>query len=449
MRPSTRRRFLRLGALGAISSLTKMGKINALAQTANDYKALVCVFLGGGNDGVNTVVPANGPAATAYSQARGALKAAGPLLPFASVNHQTYGQTTYGLSADLDGIYNIGLQGKLAVLPNVGTLIEPTTKQQYLNGTARVPQHLFSHSDQRTQMLSARLDSQSATGWAGRIADAVQSVNGSSAFPTAVSLDGENVFIVGSSSVPLALRPGYRLSLLGSWGGPMAARDQALQELLDFDNGVAMVQSADQRLSDALEIGRLLEAGSSQAQSFSWRGPNNAFGQQLHEAAKLIAMRNQLGMRRQIFFVHRPGFDTHALQSWPHGNLLRDVDAAVAEFYRVMQYELGIANDVTIFTESDFGRTLLSNSNGGTDHAWGSVAFAMGGAVRGGIYGKFPTLDVNGPDTIDRQGRFIPTTGVDQLGATLARWFGVPDSQLNSIFPNLSNFSVRDLGFMS
>lgn len=449
MRASTRRRFLRLGALGAISSLTRIGKINAFAQTANDYKALVCVYLGGGNDGVNTVVPMSGPAQAAYSQARGGLLAPGPHIPVATVNHSVYGATTYGLNSNLGGVYNIATKGKLAILPNVGTLIAPTTKQQYLNRSVPLPQHLFSHSNQTEQMLSARLDRSSNSGWAGRVADAARSMNGSSVFPTAVSLAGESLFVVGNQTQAAALQPGYRLSLIGSWGGAMAQRDFALQELLDFDNGVAMVQAADQRLSDALEIGDLIAAASSQGQGFSWRGPNSEFGQQMAEVARLIAMRNQLGMRRQIFFVQRTGFDTHALQAWPHGALLREVDEVISEFYRVMEQDLGIADEVTTFTESDFGRSLLSNANGGTDHAWGNLAFVMGGAVRGGVYGAFPLLDVNGPDTIDRQGRFIPTTAIDQYGATLARWFGVPNSQLDSIFPNLRNFAARDLGFMA
>ncbi len=448
MRSKTRRQFLRLGALGATASLSKIGMMNALAQQSGDYKALVCVFLFGGNDGDNTVVPIGGAAGADYTAERGALAVDASLHPIGSATHPTYGSATWGLHPSLAGLHALAQQDRLATLANVGTLVEPMTKADYQARSVPLPTRLFSHSDQQGQMQSGRPIAPSSSGWAGRLADLMAPLNAPSIFPTGVSLSGSALMVAGDQTQPATLNPGYRLSLLGSGtSARQIARDQAVQELLDFDTGFALVQRANHTLSDALEVGRLIESALASSGPLATSFPTSSLGRQLEEVAKLIKVRGALGMSRQVFFVSRGGFDTHSNQLAAHAGMLADVDASISAFYQEMQAQT-TDQDVTVFTESDFGRTFQTNSNAGTDHAWGQCCFVLGGSVNGGLYGQFPTLQKNGPDSTDGRGRWIPTTALDQMGATMARWFGVAEADLPTVFPNIGNFPSSDMGFM-
>lgn len=447
MRASTRRRFLRLAALGAATNLSRLTMMNALAQESGDYKALVCVFLFGGNDSDNNVVPLDGQGAVDYLAERGSLAVNASSQPIGSTSQTPYGLTTYGLHPSLAGLYSLAGQGRLAVAANVGTLVKPITKEQYQQGTEPLPTRLFSHSDQVAQMQSARPIVPSASGWGGRTADAVGGLNAPSIFPTAVSFSGSSLLLEGENSTPASLRTGYSLSLLGSTSSNAPARAQSLQELLDFDTGFALVQRANQTLTDGLEIGLLIHDALATSGPLATVFPTSSLGRQLEEVAKLVQVRQALGMRRQIFFCSLGGFDTHSNQLARHVGLLGDLDASLSAFYAATE-EMAVANEVTTFTESDFSRTFQPNTNAGTDHGWGGFQYALGGAVQGGLYGTFPLLDKTGPDSTDSRGRWIPTTSLDQYGATLARWFGVSETDLSTVFPNIANFPSSDMGFM-
>ena len=451
MRPRTRRQFLRLASLGATANFTRFGMMNALAAGAEDYKALVCIFLFGGNDGDNTVVPTAAGYAD-YAGVRGGLAhAQGSLLEIGATDNSPYGPAaTYGLHPAMTNLAAIANQppSRLAVACNVGTLVQPMTKQQYQDGIDPRPTRLFSHSDQQAEMQSGRPVHPSSSGWAGRVADLVSSVNGAALFPTSVSMAGSALLLAGDTTQQASLKPGSPLAPLGSTSSNAPARSQAMQELLDFDTGLSVVQAAGQTLSEAIEIGELIAAAIEFAPPLATVFPATSLGNQLKQVAQLIQVRGDLGMKRQIFFCSTGGFDNHSNQLGQHNNLLLNVDACMNAFYNATG-ELGVGDCVTTFTESDFARTFQPNTNAGTDHGWGSCMFLLGGAVQGGLYGTFPTLDPAGPDSTDLRGRWIPTTSLDTFGATLARWFDVADADLPTVFPNIANFPSSDMGFMA
>jgi uncharacterized protein (DUF1501 family) len=449
MRSNTRRQFLRLAALGATASLPNLSMMTAKAESSGDYKALVCVFLSGGNDGNNTVVPMGGLAQDDYLAERG-VRAIDPLTAhtIGSSVHPTYGNQEWGLHPSLSYMGSLATQGRLAVAPNVGPLVTPVTKEQYQNKTEALPNRLFSHSDQVAIMQTAHPTHHSSSGWAGRAADLVVHLNDSSVFPPGVSFAGSSLLVSGDVTVPASLRPGYQLSLLGSTSSNGPARNLALQELLDFDSGFAMVQRANQTLTDGLEVGQLIQNALELNPPSLAEFPNTSLGKQLKEVAKLIYIRGDLGMCRQCFFVQKGGFDTHSNQLTTHAALLADVDASIAAFYDSLT-AMRAVNDVVTFTESDFARTFQFNANAGTDHGWGQPLCAFGGPVNGGIYGQFPTLQKTGPDSTDSRGRWIPSAAVDEFGATIAQWFGVDEADLTTVFPHLPNFTTNGLGFIA
>lgn len=453
----SRRHILR--GLGASTLLSRFGSLSALAQPAtnspSDYKALVCILLAGGNDPHNTIVPLTQPAFDAYKLARGGLAlpdANGPLLEVETPN-----DVAYGLNPGLSFIHHLwgtqpgGGQGKLAVLANAGLLVEPVTRQQYLNALSGVqlPTNLFSHSDQIQQMQSGIASSGGGTGWGGRAGDALQALNGGSVFPTAVSLSGPSLFCTGGKIQSTSLFPGFNCDMSGMNLFPQtaaAARLNGLKNVLEFDSGLKLVQAANLARKDSMDLNALLISSSAQVDTAF---PITPIGAQLKQVAKIIKLREATGMSRQVFFCVHPGFDTHAAQSWFHWNLLNELSEAMNAFYTATVDDLTIPDQVTTFTISDFGRTLQPSGTG-CDHGWGSHHLLMGGAVRGGqVYGTFPTLALGGPDDAGSRGVLIPTTSIAQYGATLARWFGVPDgADMASVFPTLSNFTVQDLGFM-
>ena len=452
----SRRRLL--AGMGASAMLGRLGSINAFAQTtgaASDYKALVCILLAGGNDGHNTILPLTQSAFNAYRAARGGLAlpdANGPLMQV-----QTPDGTPYAFNNGLRYISNLwnapstGGSGHLAVLANVGMLVQPVTRAAYLNTQSGVqlPTNLFSHSDQVQQMQSGIASAAGGTGWGGRAVDALQTMNGMATFPAAVSLSGPALYCTGSKIRSTSLFPGYDCDMAGMNLYPPAAataRQTGIQQVLQFDSGLKLVQAANASRKDAMDLNSLLIGGNAQLNTAF---PTTSIGAQLQQVAKLIKLRSTTGMSRQVFFCTMGGYDTHSSQSWTHWDLLSDLSEAMNAFYNATNDDLGIPDKVTTFTISDFGRTLQSNGTG-CDHGWGNHHLIMGGAVQGGnVYGTFPTLALGGPDDSGSRGAMIPTTSMAQYGATLARWFGVPDGpSMDSVFPTLSNFAVQDLGFM-
>jgi len=445
----TRRDMLRLACCSAagaslVSGLSKLGLVSALAQGTTDYKALVCIFMFGGNDSNNVLVPTDSRY-TQYLQARSVLALPqSQLLPL-----QVNGQSIYGLHPnmpEMQGFFNN--QKSLAIVANVGTLVQPTTQASY-RSFLNLPENLFSHSDQQDQWQSAQLTGTPVSGWAGKIADNVQTFNASALFPPILSIAGSPVFCTGVTTRPFSMDPGQPPGLQGfDASAASQARYTATQQLLTFDSGLSMVQAANAVTGQAVKFAQVLSDALKNIPPLQTKFPINDLGQQLQQVAQVISARSALGVQRQIFFCSVGGFDTHADQLPQQVQLLSTVSQGMSAFYQATQ-ELGVTNNVTTFTLSEFSRTLEPGSNGGSDHAWGAHQLILGGAVKGNaIYGTFPTLALGGPDDADQNGRLIPTTALDQYAATLATWFGVSAANLPSIFPNLVNFTSSNLGFL-
>jgi uncharacterized protein (DUF1501 family) len=429
--------------LGAFAALSRLQVLRA--ATITDYKALVCVFLFGGNDGHNCVVPLDATGYNNYKTAR-AILALPPsqLLPVNTSTNAPYG-LHYGLP-ELQSIYN---QGHLAILANAGMLVQPITRQQYLAPNPVVPTNLFSHADQVVQMQTGFPNASSGTGWGGRAADLMQALNAGANFPASISMAGTSLFCTGNQIQSASIQPGNYLSQYAMTFWPQSAADaraQGQKEIVTTPSGNQMVDAANKTMADALTLGPMLQAAATST-PLAAQFPSNPLGNQLKEVAHMISLRSQLNVSRQIFFCSLSGFDLHSGESWNHYDLLTQVSQALSAFYNAT-VELGVQNSVTTFTLSDFGRTLQPGGTG-SDHGWGSHYFIMGGAVRGGdLYGTFPQLILGGPDDANSRGVLIPTTSMAQYGATLARWFGATDAELDQVFPVLSSFGVRDLGFM-
>src|SRR5271168_4066940 len=440
----SRRDFLKdtlrsVTALGAVGGLAKFGEMNSLAAGGSGYQALVCVFLLGGNDGHNTVIPI----ATAqqnyslYQSGRGGLA-----LPQSSLLPIANGSDTYGLHPSLVEIQSLYNQGKAAVLANVGMLVQPITRTLYLtNNGALVPSALFSHSDQSSQWQTGIPSGAGSSGWGGRLPDLMQSQNAGAIFPPMTATTGCQLFCTGVETFPASVPPTGMSTLnvnLTSTG-----TGQAMQQLLTFDNGVQLVQAANGIMtrgnSYANTLSGLLNGVTLQTQFPA----GNPLAAQLQTVARVMAVRNQLGLTRQIFFCMLDGFDTHASQLETQTPLLQQLSQGVLAFYQATQ-ELGIDGSVTTFTASEFGRTLTPSGNDGSDHAWGSHHFIIGTGVKGGkFYGNFPLLVPGGSNDANTRGVLIPTTAVDQYGSTLAQWFGVGAGSLPTVFPNIGNFATN------
>lgn len=444
----SRRSLLRIGtSSAALAGLGRLSLMDAHAQTSgSDYKVLVCIFLFGGNDGHNLLVPQATSAYATYRSGRGALAlpdANTGLLPIS-----TKAGVPYALNSGLQAIHPYWAQGKLAALANVGPLCQPTSRSQYLNGAVPVPAQLFSHPDQQ-QLMQAGNATGGGTGWAGRAADRLQGLNAASSFPPSISMGGQALFCAGNTVQSASLMPGLDMNGYGMSVWPAsatAARLQALQEIVTTSSGLAMIDAANRVRRDAVTLAGLLQ-GLNGAGGLATAFPGTALGQQLQQVAQIIKLRATTGMKRQVFFCSLGGFDTHSGQSWQQYDLLKQLADAMAAFYAAT-VELGVADKVTTFTESDFGRSLQP-SGSGSDHGWGNHHLILGGAVKGGdLYGTFPNLSLGGPDDSGSRGVPIPTTAIEQYGATLARWYGVADAELPLVFPNLAAFGSSQLGFM-
>jgi uncharacterized protein (DUF1501 family) len=445
---ATRRAFIRVGAatIGSLA-LRPFGLLPALAQSGPDYRALVCVFLFGGNDSNNSIIPMDDAHYQAYNSIRGVLTLSGTDL----VNVTSASNAPYAFHAKLTELASLFSSKELAVVANVGSLVQPLTRAQYQAAQMPIPSNLFSHLDQQTQWQTSVAQGNSPTGWAGRVADyiASQKIN-SSAFPTFFSVAGNSLQGEGLNTQPVAVAPGQSLQLAGfSSASSSQARLNAMDNLLTTDSGLALVQAANSTLANSINDANALSSALAKATTLKTQFPTTSIGAQLKQVAQIIQVQSSLGMRRQIFFCSLGGFDTHTNEVNTHLTLYPQLSPALAAFYDATQ-ELGMAQNVTTFTESDFNRTFQPTSGQGSDHGWGGHHFVVGGAVQGGqIYGAFPTFELGGPNDTDTRGRWIPTTSIDQYGATLCSWFGVPDTALPTIFPNFPNFGSTKLGFVT
>lgn len=448
---TSRRSFIKyasLAAAGSVAGLRPFGLLNSLAQTPTDYKALVCIFMYGGNDANNMLVPFDTAGYNSYATVRGPL--ALPQSGGAGVGLIQLAQApNFSLNTNLPDVAKLFDSKNVALVTNVGTLQAPTTRAQYLSG-ATVPTNLFSHTDQQLEWQNASQSGATQTGWAGRIADTISSsVNPNGKVPMITSVAGDTLFCNGAASTPVSVSPGNLGAASCSEGTTECAAQQATaQALLSFSSGLSLVQADNSITSNAYSYAKTLSDAAQSASPLQTVFPATGIGAQLKQIAQIIQIRAALGVSRQIFFAGVGNFDTHQNQIALQGGLLAQMSPALAAFYAATQ-ELGVPNNVTSFTMSDFSRTFQPNSNTGSDHAWGSHHIVMGGAVKGGqMYGKFPNLALAGPDDSGSNGRWVPTTASVQYAATLASWFGVSAAQMPSVFPNIGNFAATNLGFV-
>jgi uncharacterized protein (DUF1501 family) len=353
----------------------------------------------------------------------------------------------YGLHPRLANVQRLYNERKAAMVFNVGTLVQPTTKAN-LNG-ATLPRNLYSHSDQTSQWQTANPTVSGGSGWGGRMADLLAGSNAST-FPMGVSVNGSAALLQGATARPLNLTPGTALGL-SRFGNSTAmnAREAGLQQLLTFDTGMQMIGAASGVMTSAVRGAQAINAALASGTPLTTVFPQTGLGRQLQQVATVMRVRGALGMNKQIFFCGMGGFDNHSDQLPTHDNLMGQLDAALGAFYTSLETDLQLANETTIFTESEFGRTGNPSSSNGSDHAWGSHHFVLGGSVRGGeAYGTFPTHALRGPDDAGSRGLWIPSTGLDQYAATMGAWFGLGSGDLNTVFPNLRNFTNPNIGFM-
>jgi uncharacterized protein (DUF1501 family) len=444
----TRRGFIRVtsASVGSLA-LRPFGVLPALAQTADTYRALVCVFLFGGNDSNNTVIPMDDASFKAYTAIRGSLALTSSQLTQTVYSAANAPYAFHGKLAEMASLFSTK---QLAVVANVGSLVQPVTRTQYQSQQMPLPSNLFSHSDQQSQWQSAVAQGNSPTGWAGRAADYIESQQiNASKFPVFFSVAGNSLLGAGANTQPVAISPGGSLQLAGfNTTAASQARFNAVNQLLSLNSGVQLAQAANQTLANSIGDATSLAQALAKGTTLKTQFPTTSLGQQLQQVAKVIQVAGPLGMSRQIFFCSLGGFDTHTLEMEAHNSLYPQLSQAMAAFYAATQ-ELGVAQNVTTFTESDFSRTFQPTTADGADHAWGSHHLVIGGAVQGGqIYGAFPAFQLGGPNDTDTRGRWIPTTSIDQYGATLASWFGIPDSAITQVFPNFSNFGGKKLAFL-
>ncbi len=437
-----------LGSTTLLSSILNLGMVNSLAgmalpsnKTGSTYKALVCILFAGGNDSFNMLVPRNGANYTEYATTRSNLALPqGDLLP---INYTDANGKQFGVHPSMPEVQTLFNNNKLAFLANVGTLIEPTTKSQYIAGSGAIPLGLFSHADQIQQWQTSIPQSRSSIGWGGRIADILHAGNTNQNVSMNITLSGTNTFQIGNNITEYAIRA----SAGGSVGinvydgtspvdmflknGVESLLNQQYQDIFKstYADKIRNSQGNHDEFNAALDTAPILNT------TFS----ANRLSQQLELIAKTIAVRGTLGVDRQTFFVNYGGWDHHDMVLDNQATMLGVVSTALSEFEAAMQ-ELGLNDDVTTFTISDFARTLTSNGNG-SDHAWGGNVMAMGGSVNGGeVYGEYPSLLIGGTDDVGGA-IMLPGISTDEYFLELAKWFGVPNGDLTYVLPNIGNFT--------
>ena len=421
-----------------------------------DYKALVCVFLFGGNDSYNMVVPRSTPEYTVYANSRQNMAIAQQdLLP---INPLSGAVAQYGLHPSMPGIQGLFESGAAALINNTGPLVQPTSKFEYQTGGVPLPPQLFSHNDQQDQWHSLKGAGVSKTGWAGRIADLIRTNVVGQQLATNVSLFGSSLYQSADETVAYVMGNNGPIAFTGfpdpnnpnpdpNLEALLVAQRTAFEQIIGanyatiYERGFAQIQQR------AVATADLVNVALANAQPLNTVFPATQLGNELNTVARLISARNDLSMDRQIFFVATGGFDTHDDQLVNHADRLQNVSEAMTAFYNAMG-ELQLSDSVTAFTQSDFSRTLTSNGDG-TDHGWGGIQLVVGDAVAGQrMYGTYPDLALGSDDDVGG-GRLIPTISSDQYAATLAKWFGIPDVDLDVVAPNLANFATRDLGFLA
>lgn len=458
MKIMNRRQFLaNSGAVATLAATpgTTYAQFVGTGAPFNDYRALVCVFLFGGNDSFNMVVPRSDAEYGVYANARNELAVAQADL--LAIDPLISDGVQYGLHPSMASLKQLFDTESAAIVANIGPLVEPTTKDQFFDKSVTLPPQLFSHNDQQDQWLTLKGNRTSKTGWAGRIADMIRGSVANQQMATNASLFGTNTFQVADETIAYVMGPDGPQEFAYMSSDPAAGifyeQGLAFGRIVDaqynsvYERGFAAVQ---RRSIDSAETVRAaIDSAEASAVTpyFPQEGPmRSQLMIQLETVAKLIAARSQLQMDRQIFFVAAGGFDTHDNQEQDQPGLLADISESMAAFYNAT-VGISIADSVTTFTQSDFGRTLTSNGDG-SDHAWGGNQLVLGGGVKGRhIYGDYPLLQIGGDDDVGG-GRMIPTTSADQYAATLAKWFGIPDVDLDLVAPHIDNFMQRDLGFM-
>ncbi|HEX4945425.1 MAG TPA: DUF1501 domain-containing protein [Blastocatellia bacterium] len=450
---SSRRNFLKQSLCAGLSASSAASILGSLTMTAaavpavqtSDFKALVCVFLGGGNDGDNTLIPYGQTEYNAYAAARTAI--ALPRANLLPITPLTSDGRSFALHPSVSELQTLFGQKKLAVVANVGPLLAPTTRTQFMQKSVPLPPQLYSHSDQLTHWQTSWPGETPKTGWGGRLADAMNAYNLNPQIAMSISLASANMFQTGSTVLSQMITNDGPINLWyynEGWNYPGTNLTKAFLQQTS-NNGFE--QHYREKFKSAMANSERLSAALGQAPKTSTVFPDNKLAKQLQMIAKLISVQGQLGLRRQIFYCFLDGFDTHGDQLATQSNLLRQVSQSLDAFYKTT-VELNVASNVTTFTASDFGRTYRSNGRG-SDHGWGNHQFVLGGAVKGGdIYGKVPVQQINGPDDTT-EGRWIPTIATDEYAATLATWFGVSAGDLTTVLPNLGRFARPNLGFMS
>ena len=454
----SRREFLRAASSLSVAGSAAPFALNlatigaAAAQTANDYRALVCLFMYGANDHNNTVVAYDTANFNAYTTARASIARTQadllPLTPSVALSGSNAGRQ-FALPKEMAALKTAWDAGKLAILANVGPLIVPTTKSQYTNLSVPLPPKLFSHNDQQSVWQASAAEG-ARVGWGGRIGDLMISQNANSIF-TCNSISGSAVFLAGQASVAYQLGTSGSTAISGITGTLFGSSSASgtLNTLITSGGNNVFTQDLAETAQRSIAANAMLSSALTSAPDFPLPADlaTSSVATQLRVVARMISARAQLGAKRQVFFVSLGGFDTHDDQLANQPGLHTQVANALSYFYNTT-VTMGVADQVTAFTGSDFGRTLTTNGDG-SDHGWGSHHFILGGAVRGQrYYGTFPIMGLNNNDEVG-SGRLLPTTSVDQFAATLAKWFGVTQSDMSLVLPNIGNFSTADLGFMN
>jgi len=452
MNTFSRRRFLKTGSQTiAGAGLALSGNpLKALAygddttQASGDsYRALVCIYLEGGCDGFSLMVPTGSYENLAFAESRGELA-----VGYDQIISLNGGASPIGIHSSAAALQPLYDEGRLAMIANIGTLIEPTTVEQYQNNAVALPAQLFSHSDQATQWQQLQGRGTATTGWGAKAVDYLESYHDKD-YLTSISLAGSNYWQTGATRRPFSMTETGATSYQGmdryeNWQQPRA---EAFQRVVDLPRrhviSKAYADLQKRAMSVTTELGLALEGN---AAMFDDAPAENALAEKLNMVAQIIAAKDTLGLKRQIFYVTMGGFDVHDNQSKDQPLLFAQLADAMSYFQRKVD-DLGQSENVTTFTASDFGRSLLSNGDG-TDHGWGNHLMAMGGAVNGGqIYGTLPSLDINGADSVHR-GRVLPTLSATQYAATLLEWIGLQENQINEVLPTLRNFDIKNLDFL-